>query len=70
MKDKTLAAILALFLGVIGIHKFYLKQNGAGLFYLIAALIFPVIPLILSIYDFIVLLSMKKEKFDSLFNKA
>ena len=34
-KNKTIAGLLALFLGSIGIHKFYLGKVGWGLIYLI-----------------------------------
>ncbi|TJY66707.1 TM2 domain-containing protein [Sphingobacterium alkalisoli] len=30
MKDKTTAAVLAFFLGGIGVHRFYLGQNDIG----------------------------------------
>jgi TM2 domain-containing membrane protein YozV len=34
-KNPTIAVILALFLGGLGIHKFYLGQNGLGILYLL-----------------------------------
>ena len=34
-KSKAIAIILALFLGGIGIHKFYLGQAGQGILYLL-----------------------------------
>lgn len=34
-KSKTTAVILALLLGGIGAHKFYLEQSGQGIFYLL-----------------------------------
>ncbi len=34
LKSKTTAAILALFLGGLGIHKFYLGQIGMGILYI------------------------------------
>ena len=39
MKDKNVAAILAFFLGGLGVHRFYLNQIGLGFVYLI----FPVL---------------------------
>ena len=33
-KDKELAYILLIFLGSLGVHKFYLKQVKMGVFYL------------------------------------
>ena len=50
-KSKTTAVILALFLGDIGIHKFYLGQAGQGIIYLLLCWTF--IPVILSIIDII-----------------
>lgn len=34
-KNKVVAAVLAFFLGGIGIHKFYLGQGGMGVLYLL-----------------------------------
>ncbi|NLB71358.1 MAG: NINE protein [Chloroflexi bacterium] len=34
-KDPTTAVLLALFLGGLGAHKFYLGQTGAGIVYLL-----------------------------------
>lgn len=34
-KNKTVAALLAIFLGGFGIHKFYLQKTGTGLLYLL-----------------------------------
>jgi TM2 domain-containing membrane protein YozV len=34
-KEEVVGVLLALFLGSFGIHKFYLRQNVAGVFYLI-----------------------------------
>ena len=33
MKDKNVTALLALFGGSLGIHRFYLGQVGYGIFY-------------------------------------
>ncbi|GAB0171883.1 hypothetical protein LSPCS325_53200 [Lysinibacillus sp. CTST325] len=35
IKNKTVAGVLAIFLGGIGIHKFYLGKTGQGILYLI-----------------------------------
>ncbi len=35
MKSKSTAALLAFFLGGLGIHRFYLGQNGVGILYLL-----------------------------------
>ena len=34
-KNKLVAGLLAILLGALGIHKFYLGQNGKGIMYLI-----------------------------------
>jgi len=34
-KNKVVAALLAIFLGGIGVHKFYLGSNGWGVIYLL-----------------------------------
>lgn len=34
-KNKLAAALLAFFLGGLGIHKFYLGQTGMGILYLV-----------------------------------
>jgi TM2 domain-containing membrane protein YozV len=34
-KEEIVGVLLALFLGAFGIHKFYLRQNTAGVFYLL-----------------------------------
>ncbi|MCA9653349.1 MAG: NINE protein [Myxococcales bacterium] len=68
MKDKNVAAILALFLGGIGAHKFYLGRIGAGILYLVFSLTF--IPSLLGLIDFFVLALMDKDEFDRRFNGA
>ena len=65
MKDKNVAALLAFFLGWLGVHRFYLGQIGLGVFYLI----FMPIGIVLSIIDFIAFLSMDQEVFDVKYNR-
>lgn len=62
-KNKTIAALLALFLGGIGIHKFYLGRWIQGFLYLIFSFTF--IPLILSFFECIYYLLMSEDKFNS-----
>ncbi len=66
MKDKTTAALLALFLGSLGIHRFYLRQPGLGILYFF--LFFIGISFILGIIDAIVLFAMDQEEFDRRYN--
>ncbi|MBN1945938.1 MAG: NINE protein [Bradymonadales bacterium] len=68
MKDKSVAAILALFLGGVGGHKFYLGQTGAGIVYVLFCWTF--IPAFIGFIEFIILLSMSKEEFDARYNRA
>lgn len=62
MKDKTTAAILAFFLGGIGVHRFYLGQSGLGILYLLFCWTF--IPIIAAFIDFIVFLTMDENNFN------
>jgi len=68
MKSKTTAAILPIFLGGIGVHRFYLNQTGLGLLYLLFCWTF--IPLIISLIDFIWLLTMDENRFNLKFNST
>lgn len=65
--SKMTAAILALFLGGIGAHKFYLGRAGLGFIYLIFCWTF--IPAFVALIEFLMLLSMSEEKFDLKFNQ-
>ncbi len=67
MKDKNVAGILALFLGWLGIHRFYLGQGGLGVAYLIFSWT-PVI-WIISFIDAISFFMMDKENFDRKYNR-
>ncbi|HET6583594.1 MAG TPA: TM2 domain-containing protein, partial [Nannocystaceae bacterium] len=66
MKDKNTAAILALFMGGIGVHKFYLGRIGAGIIYLVFSLTF--IPAVLGLIDFFVLALMDHDEFNRRYN--
>lgn len=66
MKNKSVAAILALLLGLFGIHKFYLKETGKGILYLLFC--WTAIPCFLGIYDAIKLFTMSDNKFIEKYN--
>lgn len=74
MKNKNTAGLLALFLGWLGVHRFYLKQTGLGVFYIIlmlssarfAAWLLP----LLVIADAAIFFTMSREDFDRKYNKA
>ncbi|MGL4676830.1 MAG: NINE protein [Brevinema sp.] len=64
-KSKTTAALLALFLGGVGVHKFYLGQTGTGILFLLFC--WTLIPVILAFIDFFTLLAMSDEKFHNIY---
>ena len=68
MKEKNVAGILALFLGWLGVHRFYLGQTGLGIFYLIFSWLFPVM-LIVGLIDAISFFSMDQDVFDRKYNR-
>lgn len=61
-KSRIAAALLAFFLGGIGVHKFYLGQTGFGILYLLFCWTF--IPALVALIEFILLLTMSDEKFN------
>jgi tetratricopeptide (TPR) repeat protein len=80
MKNKFVAAVLALLFGIFGVHRFYLGQRVFGVFYLTAFFITlmitisenaPVImgPAILGFIDAVLLFAMPQEDFDDRYNK-
>jgi TM2 domain-containing membrane protein YozV len=60
-KDKTSAGVLALLLGGIGVHKFYLGQTGIGILYLLFCWTF--IPSIIAFVEGILFLTMSEQAF-------
>ena len=66
MKDKNVAAILALFVGFLGVHKFYLGRIGSGVLYLLFAWTF--IPTLLGLIDFFILALMDRDEFNRRYN--
>ena len=66
MKNKTIAAVLALFVGVLGIHKFYLGRIGMGILYIFTLGFF----LIGAFIDAIILFSMSQDAFDMKYNPS
>lgn len=68
MKSKTTAVILTLFLGGIGIHKFYLGQSTQGIFYLLFCWTF--IPTILAFFQFFGLILMSDYAFNVKYNNG
>jgi len=66
MKNKIVAALLAFFVGFIGVHKFYLNRPVQGVLYLLFS--WTGIPAIIAFIDFIVLLVMSQDNFDYKYN--
>ena len=66
MKSKLTAGLLALLLGDLGLHKFYLGQTKTGVIYLLFSWTF--IPALISLIDGISLLTMSDEDFDKKYN--
>ena len=67
-RNRTTAAILALFFGGLGVHKFYLGQSGLGILYLLFFWTF--IPAIVGFIEGIVYLSMTEQAFAAKYNAA
>ena len=66
-KSRKTAGILALLIGGIGIHKFYLRTWGWGILYIV--FVWTYVPLIVSFIEGIVLLCMTDEKFNEKYNR-
>ncbi|WP_348613188.1 TM2 domain-containing protein [Halobaculum rarum] len=60
-KDKTSAALLAIFLGGLGAHHFYLGNTGRGIIYLVFSWTF--IPLLVALIEGIIYLTKSEEEF-------
>jgi len=65
MKNKNTYALLALFLGGFGVHKFYAGQTGKGILYLI----FAPVGAVLGFFSGIYWLLSSTESFDNKYNK-
>lgn len=59
--NKVIYLLITFFLGGIGIHKFYIKKNTAGILYFLFC--WTGIPALLAIYDLVVAF-LKKEDAD------
>jgi TM2 domain-containing membrane protein YozV len=66
MKNKYIAAVLAFFIGGLGVHKFYLGKTSSGILYLVFCWTF--IPAILALIDMILLLCMSEDEFNKKYN--
>lgn len=68
MKNQTTAGLLAIFLGVLGVHKFYLRQYFWGVIYIMLGLLG--VGIIISIIEGIWLLAMSPDSFDERYNEV
>jgi TM2 domain-containing membrane protein YozV len=66
-KNKLAAALLAIFLGGFGIHKFYLGKIGMGILYLVFC--WTGVPEIIGIIEGILMLLMSDEAFNAKYNQ-
>ncbi|MBA2872776.1 TM2 domain-containing membrane protein YozV [Anoxybacillus calidus] len=66
MKNKVVAGVLAILLGGLGIHKFYLGKLGQGILYFIFA--WTGIPSIIGLIEGILYLVQSDEEFNQKYN--
>jgi TM2 domain-containing membrane protein YozV len=66
MKNRTVAILLAFFLGGIGVHKFYLGETLMGVLYLVFC--WTMIPSLIAFIEFILLIIKPQEEFDAKYN--
>lgn len=67
-RNKLAAGLLAILLGWIGVHKFYLGQTGQGVIYLLFCWTF--IPAIIGFIEGIVYLTMSDQAFAQKYSGA
>ena len=74
-KNKLVAAILAIFLGSLGIHRFYLGQIRQGILFIVCLVVlgtvgaWAIVPIVAFI-EGIVLLTMGEQTFDAKYNRT
>ena len=62
-KNRVAAGVLAILLGGIGAHKFYLGQSGQGILYLLFC--WTGVPLLIGIVEGLMYLSMSEVEFQN-----
>jgi TM2 domain-containing membrane protein YozV len=65
-KDKLVAGLLGIFLGGLGVHKFYLGKIGLGVVYIL--LCWTMIPALVGFIEGIIYLASSEENFDAKYN--
>ncbi len=68
-KSKTVAVLLALFLGGLGIHQFYLGHTGRGIAMLVLLVLFFPAALVWALVDFFRFLSLSTDDFDRRYDR-
>lgn len=66
MKNKIVAGLLGLFIGSLGIHKFYLGQSGMGILYILFC--WTGIPGLIGFIEGIIYMCTSDEDFDRKYN--
>ncbi len=66
VKKKSTAGVLALFLGGVGVHHFYLGNAGRGVVYLLFCWTF--VPAVIAIVEAIMIFSPDEEVFNEKYN--
>lgn len=67
MKNKTVAAVLAIFVGGLGIHKFYLGKTFQGIIYLLFC--WTCIPAIAALIEGVLFLMSSESEFNQKYNR-
>jgi TM2 domain-containing membrane protein YozV len=68
MRTKSTAIILCFFGGWLGVHKFYLGQNVAGILYLL--FFWTCIPSLIAFVEFFILVLMSDTEFNTKYNQG
>jgi TM2 domain-containing membrane protein YozV len=68
MKSKVTAGVLAILLGGIGVHKFYMGKIGMGILFLVFC--WTGIPSLIGLIEGILYLVMSDQDFDAKYNRA
>jgi len=67
-KSKTLAGVLALVVGGLGLHKFYLGNYGWGIVYLVSIFVLPLASAIIGAIEGIRIFTLSEKSFDEKYN--
>ena len=65
--SRIMAALFAIFLGGLGVHKFYLGRPGVGILYIL--FVWTLIPIVIGFIEGLVYLSMTDEAFEQKYRR-